>query len=206
MAVAGLGVLALPVALVCAALVRGFDGPPVLFRQLRVGRGGRPFQILKFRTMRARAGDLVTAAGDPRITPLGRRLRRGKLDELPQFWNVFRGEMSFVGPRPEVPHYVAAQPRSFRALAALRPGMTDWASLIFRDEEAMLKDHAAEPDFYPRRLLPRKLALARLYHWRLSGWRDLGIMAATACLVLGRGDLVPLILGQRFVDRARGGL
>ena len=202
-AAAFLLVVMLPLILVCAALVRALDGSPVLFRQIRVGRAARRFEIVKFRTMRAAAGELVTAAGDPRITRLGRWLRRTKLDELPQFWNVIRGEMSLVGPRPEIPTFVRAQGRSYRALAHLRPGMTDWASLAFRDEERLLAARAAERDFYQQALLPRKLALARLYACRMSFPIDLGILAATCCLVLGVDGGVPMIVGRRLIERAR---
>lgn len=204
MVVAGvLGVVALPVILVCAALVRVVDGSPVLFRQARVGRGGRGFDILKLRTMRPGDGSLVTSSGDPRITPLGRRLRRAKLDELPQLWNVLRGDMSLVGPRPETPNYVRIQPRGFRAIAPLRPGLTDWASLVFQDEEAVLSRHAGEPGFYETRLLPRKLALARLYHRKVTPHLDLVILGATALLVLGGRPMVGTVLGRNLVSRAR---
>jgi lipopolysaccharide/colanic/teichoic acid biosynthesis glycosyltransferase len=201
-----LGVLALPVALACAALVLAFDGRPILFRQVRIGRGGHPFRILKFRTMRLGAGALVTAAGDPRVTQLGTRLRRTKLDELPQLWNVLRGDMSLVGPRPEVPEYVAARARDFRAIGDLRPGLTDWASLVFEDEEAVLRAHAADRGFYERVLLPRKLALARLYHHHVSWSTDLGIVAATAGLVFGARGRGAGGLGSMLVTRVREGL
>jgi lipopolysaccharide/colanic/teichoic acid biosynthesis glycosyltransferase len=196
-------VVTLPLTIACATLVRALDGSPVLFRQSRVGRGARPFEIVKFRTMRPAAGDLVTAADDPRITRLGRWLRRSKLDELPQLWNVIRGEMSLVGPRPEVPTFVRTQPHAYRALAHLRPGVTDWASLAFRDEETLLAARAADADFYLRSLLPRKLALARLYAWRVSLRIDLAILTATGCLLLGAGGLVPALVGRRLIQRAR---
>ena len=199
------GLLLLPVAGVCALLVRTLDGAPVLFRQTRIGRYGRPFDILKFRTMKPGSGPLVTSVGDPRITPLGRRLRRTKLDELPQMWNVLRGDMSLVGPRPEVPAYVAMEPHSYRAIADLRPGVTDCASLIFHDEESLLRRHADAPDFYRRRLLPRKLALQRLYGRGLSFRADLAILAATACLLLGFRHLMTVALGSRLVAKARAG-
>ena len=201
-----LGAVTLPVTLICAALVRSLDGSPILFRQTRVGRFVREFQILKFRTMRSGQGPLVTSRGDPRVTPLGRRLRRAKLDELPQIWNVLRGDMSLVGPRPEVPMYVAARARDYRAIAGLRPGMTDWASLLFRDEEAVLRAHASNPGFYEETLLPRKLALARLYHRRLSCRVDLSILAATAGLVLGARARGAGGLGPFLAARARDGL
>ena len=203
---AGLGLLVLPLVLLCAPLVLAVDGRPAFFRQTRVGRHARAFRIVKLRTMRPGPGRLVTSGADPRITRLGAWLRRTKLDELPQLWLVLRGEMSLVGPRPEVPAYVAAQRRSYRAIAELRPGMTDWASVIFQDEETLLRKHAGDPEFYECRLLPRKLALARLYHRRVSGRIDLAIVAATGCAVLGLRRWVPRILGQRFVARARSEL
>jgi lipopolysaccharide/colanic/teichoic acid biosynthesis glycosyltransferase len=119
---------------------------------------------------------------------------------------VLRGDMSLVGPRPEVPPYVAMEPRSYRAIADLRPGITDWGSLIFHDEESVLARHADAPDFYQRRLLPRKLALARLYHRRLSPGTDLAILLATASLVLGRRWLAAGALGRHLVANARAGL
>ena len=200
---AALLLLLAPILAIAAAAVLLGDGTPVLFRQERVGRGGRGFPILKLRTMRAGAGPEITAAGDARITPVGRRLRRSKLDELPQLWNVFRGEMSLVGPRPEVPRYVDLEPRAFRAVTRLRPGMVDWASLIFRDEEEVLAAHAAEPDFYARVLLPRKLALARLYLRQSGPGLDLRLLLATLAAVLGAAGLSRELVGRALWDRAR---
>jgi len=197
--------LALPAGLLCAGLVLAMDGPPVLFRQSRMGRGGRPFEILKFRTMRPGPGPLVTGSGDPRVTRLGARLRRAKLDELPQLWNVLRGDMSLVGPRPEVPVYVAARARDYRAIAGLRPGITDWASLVFEDEESVVRRHAADPGFYQRVLLPRKLALARLYQRRQSWRTDIAILAGTVAVVLARRQAVGG-LGPALAARVREGL
>jgi lipopolysaccharide/colanic/teichoic acid biosynthesis glycosyltransferase len=199
----GLGILTAPLLAGCALAVLMVDGPPVLFRQERVGRGGGRFHILKLRTMRSAPGPEVTAAGDPRVTTIGRRLRRAKLDELPQLANVVRGEMSLVGPRPEVPRYVEACPRDFRALERLRPGMVDWASLVFRDEEELLAAHGGEPDFYSRVLLPRKLALARLYARRASPLLDLQLLLATGVLPLGGGRLSRRLIGSAFYARAR---
>ena len=139
--VVGLLVLS-PVLLVLAVLVKVSDGGPVLFRQQRVGKDGRPFYIVKFRSMVENADDLglgVTRDGDPRITAMGRFLRKTKLDELPQLWNVLVGDMSFVGPRPEVPGYVARYTAEQRKVLALKPGITDLATLEFRKEEEMLK-------------------------------------------------------------------
>jgi lipopolysaccharide/colanic/teichoic acid biosynthesis glycosyltransferase len=205
-AACGFGTLALPLIVASAGLLWVFDGRPLFFRQVRSGRFGRPFQILKLRTMRPGEGRSVTSAGDPRVTAVGRWLRRTKLDELPQLWNVLRGDMSLVGPRPEVPMYVGAQPRSFRAIADLRPGLTDWASLVFRDEESLLSTRAAVPFYYERHLLPRKLALARLYHRRMSPRLDVALVLASICLPLRLTGLVTGVLGERFVTRAWRGL
>ncbi len=156
---------------------------PALFRQQRLGRGGAPFTLFKLRTMRqaaaGAAGSYVTAGGDPRITPLGRFLRRSKLDELPQLWNIVRGDLSFVGPRPEVPAWIElGDPRWQRVLAA-RPGLTDPVTLRLRNEEALL---AAVPgdreDFYRDHLQPWKLAGYADYLARRSAAGDLGARLA----------------------------
>jgi lipopolysaccharide/colanic/teichoic acid biosynthesis glycosyltransferase len=206
--VGGLGLLlvTLPVQVVTALLVLICDGRPVFFYHERVGYRGRPFRVAKFRTMRAGSVSLVTAAGHPRITPLGRRLRRYKLDELPQLWHVVSGAMSLVGPRPEVPSYVARFPAEYRRLRALRPGLTDFAAVIFRDEEEILARHADEPGFYERRMLPRKLALARLYQRHHSPGLDLRLIAATALVVGGQDKAMRALVGRSLWRRAREGL
>jgi lipopolysaccharide/colanic/teichoic acid biosynthesis glycosyltransferase len=197
--------LCAPLLLACALLILLTDGPPVLFRQERIGLGARPFRIVKFRTMRAGVGPLVTSAGDARVTPIGRLLRRAKLDELPQLGNVLAGSMTLVGPRPEVPAYVAAHRRLFAGIADLKPGLTDWASLAFRDEEALLAAHAGEPDFYVAVLLPRKVALARLYRRARSRLLDLRLLAATALLAVGAEDGMRRLAGVKLLARARRG-
>ncbi len=157
--------LALPLFAIAVVVRRGSRGP-ALFRQERVGRGGRMFRILKFRTMihdAASFGPLVTAAGDARVTPFGRLLRRYKLDELPQLWNVLVGDMSFVGPRPEVPRFVACYSLADRAVLDVRPGITDPASLRLRDEEDLLGRFADRERAYVEVLLPLKLDLQRDY-------------------------------------------
>jgi len=138
---AGILLLVLSPLLAAVALAVRRSGPgPILFRQGRVGLRGKPFDILKFRTMRTSpdAGPLITSAGDPRVTRVGRVLRRWKLDELPQLVNVLRGEMSFVGPRPEVPRYVDMFAEAYQELLAVRPGITDLASLT-RDSSAQAR-------------------------------------------------------------------
>ena len=195
-----------PVMAACALAIRWLDGSPVLFSQERLARGGARFRIYKFRTMRREPGAGLTRAGDPRVTALGRRLRRTKADELPQLWNVLRGDMSLVGPRPEVPELAATVPHAFRAIADLRPGLTDWASLAFHDEEDILARHATDEDFYRRELLPRKMALARLYHRRMSAWLDLRLVSATACVGLGLRGLGRRLACAPLLERGRRGL
>lgn len=178
---AGLLLLALPGALVALAI--RLDSPgPVFFRQERVGRHGRPFRIHKFRTMRVdaeRAGQL-TVGDDQRVTRVGRFLRAHRLDELPQVIDVLRGDMSLVGPRPEVPRYVALYPAGLRErVLAVRPGITDPASLAFRGEAAQLAAAADPEREYVEVILPRKLALAADYADRASLWTDLALIWRT---------------------------
>jgi lipopolysaccharide/colanic/teichoic acid biosynthesis glycosyltransferase len=161
----------------------------VFFRQERIGEGGRPFRIWKFRSMRAMSahdGRLITVAGDPRITPIGRRLRAGKLDELPQLLNVLAGEMTLVGPRPEVGRYVALYTPAQAQVLALRPGITDPASLAFIDEERRLAG-AAEPErAYVEAIMPQKIALNLAYAAHASIWSDALVIARTVMRVLLR--------------------
>ena len=173
--------LALPM-LAIAAWIR-LDSPgPVFFRQQRVGRHGVPFAIHKFRTMRAGAGGLpLTVGADARITRAGRWLRRTRLDELPQLLDVLAGHMSLVGPRPEVPRYVALYPPALRDRAlAVRPGITDPASLEHLDEAALLAAAADPEREYVERILPRKVAQAAAYAERATLASDLAVLARTA--------------------------
>jgi lipopolysaccharide/colanic/teichoic acid biosynthesis glycosyltransferase len=189
---AGLALLMLsPLMLLIAAAIK-FDTPgTVFFRQERVGRGGRHFRIHKFRTMVADApsrGPAVTAEGDARITRTGAWLRRTRLDELPQLIDVLAGDMSIVGPRPEVPQYVALYPAGLREqVLALRPGITDPVSLRFADEGAQLA-RATDPEReYREVLLPAKLRAAAEYAARATLWTDAVVVARTVqFLVVGR--------------------
>lgn len=179
-----------PLLLAVALWVR-LDSPgPALFRQQRVGRHGRPFGIYKFRTMRVgaeAAGPQITVGTDARITRAGARLRRAKLDELPQFLNVLRGDMSVVGPRPEVPRYVALYPPDVRkTVLSVRPGITALASIAFRDESTLLA-HSADPErTYVEQILPAKLGHAQRYVRSRNLWLDLRIIVLTILAVLGR--------------------
>jgi lipopolysaccharide/colanic/teichoic acid biosynthesis glycosyltransferase len=177
---AGLVMLA-PVLLIVAILVRTSSPGPVLFPQTRVGRFGRLFTCYKFRSMYegSEGGGSVTAAGDARVTPVGKWLRRLKLDELPQLWHVLAGEMSFVGPRPDVPGYADRLEGRARRILELRPGITGPATLHFRNEEQLLAE-APDPLRYNDEVVwPRKVALNLAYidNWSLLG--DLWLILET---------------------------
>lgn len=177
--------------LVAALAVRLSSPGPVIFRSTRIGRGGRPFRIMKFRTMRADApanGAGVTQFGDPRITRVGAVLRRWKLDELPQFLNVLRGDMSIVGPRPEDPRYVAHYTPEQRFLLTLRPGITSAASVAYSQEEKVLAGAANIEQAYLNQVLPAKLRIDLEYFHRRSLWSDLRIIFHTFSAIQEPGD------------------
>jgi lipopolysaccharide/colanic/teichoic acid biosynthesis glycosyltransferase len=183
----GLVVLS-PVLALVAVLVGVGSGRPVLFRQTRVGRGFRRFRIVKFRTMVAdaeRLGGPLSVGADPRITRVGSALRRLKLDELPQLFNVLAGDMSLVGPRPEVPEYVERFRAEYEEILSLRPGLTDLASLKYRDESALLAGAADPAGEYVRVILPDKIRLGREYVRRASVMLDLSIILRTIGAVAG---------------------
>ena len=169
-----------------ALAVRLTSTGPVLFRQRRMGLGGKEFTVLKFRTMRVNQDPPgATATGDLRVTPLGRWLRRFKLDELPELWNVFRGDMSLVGPRPEVPRLVDVSNPAWRVVLSTRPGITDPVTLRLRNEERLLAGVPESPErFYREVLQPYKLAGYLEYQSRRSMGSDLGVIVSTIGAVL----------------------
>lgn len=206
-ALAGLLLLA-PLLLGLALWIRCDTPGPALFRQRRVGRHGVPFDIYKFRTMRdgAEAAGQLSTADDPRGTRAGRLLRRTKLDELPQLLNVVRGQMSLVGPRPEVPRYVAHYPPQTRAIVlSVAPGITDWAALHFRHEGELLRDAADREHTYLHHILPVKLGYHLRYVQQRSFAGDLHILLRTAQLLL-LGDARPGPRWPRIQRRAPGRL
>jgi lipopolysaccharide/colanic/teichoic acid biosynthesis glycosyltransferase len=208
LSLAAVGLLAIsPVWLGLAVAVKISDGGPVFFRQRRIGQGGRPFVILKFRSMienRQPPGLDLTEKSDVRITRLGRFLRKYKLDELPQLLNVLIGDMSFVGPRPEVPRYVGMYTEEQKKVLALKPGITDLATFAFREEEEMLRragqgtldssrvspstgvedlrhTSLAVEQFYIKYCLPRKIELSLAYAAGANVWEDTKIILRTIC-------------------------
>jgi lipopolysaccharide/colanic/teichoic acid biosynthesis glycosyltransferase len=186
LAALGLVLLAPLFAFIALRIKRDAPGP-VFFRQERVGRGGRLFRIHKFRTMRVTdGGPQITAAGDARITASGRWLRRSKLDELPQLIDVLKGDMSLVGPRPEVPRYMALYPDAVRReVLSVRPGMTDRAAIEFRDEERLLAASADPERAYVEQIMPikQRYYLDYVAHHGMAG--DLRIIACTLRALLG---------------------
>jgi lipopolysaccharide/colanic/teichoic acid biosynthesis glycosyltransferase len=184
----------LPFLLVVAALGKFSSKGPVLFRQKRGGRGGSWFEILKFRTMRESpdASEGSFDAGDAsRVTSVGAFLRKTKLDELPQLANVIRGEMSFVGPRPEVAKYIELYPERWERVLSERPGITDPASVRFRNEEEILAGSSDPEKEYREKILPAKLELYERYVERVSLIGDVKILFATLAVVLFGGSSDP---------------
>lgn len=171
--------------------IRLDDGGPVLYRGMRAGRGGTPFEMYKFRTMvvnAERLGGSSTADDDPRITRTGRALRRFKLDELPQLFNVLKGDMSLVGPRPQVLHEVAEYTEEERHLLDVRPGVTDWASLRFNNEGEILRGHADADKAYAEIIKPEKVRLGLEYVRQATLSDDLRILWQTATLPFRRNN------------------
>lgn len=177
------GLIALsPVLFITALLVKASSPGPALFRQTRVGLGGTQFEILKFRTMRTDAesvGGQLTVGEDPRITAVGRFLRKWKLDELPQLLNVVKGEMALVGPRPEVPRYVALYTAAQRRVLDVRPGITDPASVAFRSESDLMGAQGDPERFYIETIMPEKLRLNIEYLDRRTLLSDLQVILGT---------------------------
>lgn len=180
------GLLALwPLLLAVAILIKiGMPGGPVIFKQKRVGRYGRLFTMYKFRSMTVgHGGSPVSVAGESRITPLGAKLRRYKLDELPELWNVLIGDMSFVGPRPDVPGYADRLQGEDRDVLLLRPGITGPASLKYRDEEELLARQADPLKYNDEVIFPDKVRINLYYLHHYSFLRDIEMII---CTVLGR--------------------
>lgn len=186
-----LGLLAFAPLLVVLGIVIRLSSPgPALFRCIRTGQYGRPFILYKLRSMVTQAcsiGPAITAADDPRVTPVGAILRQSKLDELPQLLNVLKGDMSLVGPRPEDSRYVALYSREQLEMLSVRPGMTSPASLRYRDEAGQLAGEGWN-DRYINEIMPAKLAIDREYLVRRTAWSDVVVILRTFASLIGLDD------------------
>lgn len=179
--------LAAPVLVYVAIRIKLEDGGPIFYRGIRVGRGGRHFRMFKLRTMVVHAdkmGGPSAADGDPRITRIGSWMRRHKVDELPQFINVLIGDMSFVGPRPEVPFYTDMYSEGEKAILSVRPGITDFATLWNSNEGEVLARSADPERTYREEIRPTKIRLQLEYVKRQSFWTDVSIILQTVAAVL----------------------
>jgi len=171
-----------PIFLVITIWIKLDSTGSIFFRQLRIGRHGKSFNIYKFRTMFVNAesrGRQITVREDPRITKSGRFLRRYKLDELPQLINVFVGDMSLVGPRPEVPRYVELFKDAYDVILQVKPGITDYAAFAFRNEEEILKKYNDPEEGYIKEILPQKIELYNKYLREMGLWTDLKLILLT---------------------------
>ncbi len=187
LALVGLVCAAIPIALGMLAIRLTSPGPP-LYRQMRVGRGGRLFCLFKLRTMRVsqQSGPQVTATSDPRISPVGRVLRKLKIDELPQLWNVLRGDMGVIGPRPEVPRFVAHYSESERAVLAFRPGLASLSQLVYAEEAKALQGLRDPDTAYVRYVMPLKIATDLRYERERTFWSDTRLAIDVLLLIVGR--------------------
>jgi lipopolysaccharide/colanic/teichoic acid biosynthesis glycosyltransferase len=179
-------VVGFPLLIVICAAIRLESRGNVLFLQMRVGQGGRPFRIWKFRSMTAgNVGSLVSGSGDPRITRVGRVLRTTKLDELPQLWNILRGEMTIVGPRPEVPEMVAHYTDQDRGILQFRPGLAGPGQIVFTADQAPALDEAEDPDaLYIQSLMRPRLATDIAYFHTHSFGSDVVLLFQTFALLI----------------------
>jgi lipopolysaccharide/colanic/teichoic acid biosynthesis glycosyltransferase len=184
---AGLLLVMMPLLVVIGLSILLSSPGPVFFRQRRVGRGGREFTMFKFRTMSVNTEHVqVTSSGDARVTPVGRLLRRLKLDELPELWNVVAGDLSLVGHRPEVPRYVDLEDALWRQVLVERPGITHPVTLRLADEERLIAAAGGDPErYYVDELLPFKLRGYLAYQRKRSFWKDVWVLAATAAALVG---------------------
>ncbi len=182
----GLTVLFVPF-LIVAIIIKCTSKGPVFFRQERVGKGGKTFRIFKFRTMVVDAekkGLQITVGKDSRVTGIGKFLRKTKMDELPQLINVLIGQMSFVGPRPEVPHYVEMYSDYQRNILRVKPGITELASIVYRDENEVLAGSDDPEQTYINEIMPKKIELNMEYIQKMSFWYDIKLIFKTFAAIL----------------------
>lgn len=180
-------ILLSPVFIVISLLIKLVDGGPIFYKQERIGKDFRPFLLIKFRTMTVDAdkmGPSVTAGDDRRVTKIGKFLRKTKLDELPQLLNVLKGDMSIVGPRPEVEKYVKEYEDDYKHILRVKPGITDYATVEYRNEEEILKAFVNPEEGYIREILPKKIKLYRKYIAEMGFKTDLKIIINTIIKVI----------------------
>ncbi|MCX7862807.1 MAG: sugar transferase [Bacteroidales bacterium] len=180
-------ILLLPLFLFISILIIMESKGSAIFRQIRVGKNGKHFTLYKFRSMyqfNNHHAPLLTTANDNRITRIGKFLRKTKLDELPQLINILKGDMSFVGPRPEVPKYVALYNDEQRQILTVRPGLTDYASLHYINESEELAKHSNPEEYYIHHVLPKKIALSLQYIRNQSFFTDICIIVQTLLKIL----------------------
>lgn len=188
-----------PLLLIISLLVKLTSPGPIFYLQTRMGKEFCPFKIYKFRTMledKINSGSEITVEGDPRITALGRTLRRLKFDEFPQLLNVLRGEMSLVGPRPEVPSFVEIFKKDYEIILTVLPGITDWASVEFKEESILLAQSGDALNFYIESVLPEKIQISKDYVKCHNCFLDLKILIRT---------LGAVFLPAVFIFSSRGG-
>lgn len=199
--------LASPAFLAIAVLIKLRDPGPVFFIQQRTGRDFKTFGLYKFRTMVIGApekGPSITSKGDPRVTGIGRFLRETKLDELPQLINVLKGDMSFVGPRPELPKYTALFKDDYEEILKVRPGITDYASIKFSDEESLLKRYTDPEKGYVEDVLPAKIALYKQYIREAGFLTDIKLVLLTLLKVTKQGSRIIAKILQLLIFAAYG--
>jgi lipopolysaccharide/colanic/teichoic acid biosynthesis glycosyltransferase len=181
-------IILLPLLLIASVFIVVDSGFPILFRQTRVGRFGIEFAVLKFRTMRE-SSDSTSAEFQPgsrvRVTKVGKVLRKTKIDEIPQLWNILFGQMSIVGPRPEVPKWVETMPELFESVLKVRPGLTDPASIVYRYEEELLAAAKDPNEEYKNNILPKKLCLSTKYIENRTMLMDIKVIVATIFVLFG---------------------
>lgn len=179
--------LFLPACLIIAILIKIDTRGPVFFIHQRVGRNFNPLSLYKFRTMIDKAQELgpqITSGSDSRITRVGKLLRKTKLDELPQLWNVFKGDMSFVGPRPEVSKYIEMFRDEYIEILKVKPGLTDFAAIEFGDEEGILKKFNNVEEGYIKEVLPTKIDLYKKYLRERGLLTDIKLIFLTLCKII----------------------
>lgn len=200
---AAVGLLTLlPLLVIVAIAIIVEDRRPVFFRQVRLGQFGKPFEIWKFRSMRIQnAGPSITAAGDHRILKAGKYLRKYKIDELPQLWNVIKGQMRLVGPRPEVPEFADRAASTWQRVLAVPPGITDLATLVFRNEEEVLSRSETPEQFYREQLLPAKLELNIRYMMHRCFLTDVMLVLTTACYCVLPGPISSYLIARLMTSQ-----